>query len=254
MSYRVLVTDDEYNSRMGVAVTLEQWGKDKLTIDTATNGKQALELIQQNQYDILITDIRMPVMTGLELLTAIRAQDNALKTILLTGFAEFTYAQKGLQLGASDYLLKPIQQEQLIEAVERVISEIEAEDSQSLASNAASSPTTTVQNPYVDLALQYISVNLHMPITIKEVAAHVHLNPSYFSVLFKENIGNNFSDYMTECRMATAKKLLLESHDSLDTITEKIGLQTTSYFIKMFKKFEGVTPKQYRENNRVLQK
>lgn len=244
MSYRVLVTDDEYNSRMGVAVTLEQWGKEKFLIDTAANGKQAYEFIQKQHYDLLITDIRMPVMTGLELLSAIRSQDNPLKTILLTGFAEFEYAQKGLQLGASDYLLKPIQQEQLIEAVERVHNEMEAEEAS----------TIVMQNPYIELALAYISSNLQMPLTIKEVSSHVHLNPSYFSVLFKDNIGSSFSDYLTEFRMNTAKKMLLESHDSLDVITERIGLQTTSYFIKLFKKAEGVTPKQYREQHRSIKK
>ena len=241
MSFRVLVTDDEHNSRMGVAITLEQWDKDKLIIDTAENGQQAFELIQSNSYDILITDIRMPVMSGLELLSAIREQNNSLKTILLTGFAEFKYAQKGLQLGAADYLLKPIQQEQLIEAVQRLLVELEEE---------TQGTKSTIQNPYIESSLNYIISNLHMPITIKEVAAHIHLNPSYFSVLFKENTGKSFSDYITDCRMIAAKKSLLESHDSLDEITASIGLQTTSYFIKMFKKLEGMTPKQYRETNR----
>ncbi|URN95674.1 MAG: response regulator [Candidatus Pristimantibacillus lignocellulolyticus] len=241
MSFRILVTDDEFNSRMGVAITLEQWGKDKLVIDTAENGQQAFELIQSNSYDILITDIRMPVMTGLELLTAIRQQHNSLKTILLTGFAEFNYAQKGLQLGAADYLLKPIQQEQLIETVQRLLLNLDEE---------TKGQKPNIQNPYIESALNYILTNLHMPITIKEVAAHVHLNPSYFSVLFKENTGKSFSDYITDCRMIAAKKMLLESHDSLDEITASIGLQTTSYFIKMFKKLEGLTPKQYRETNR----
>ncbi|HIW31883.1 MAG TPA: response regulator [Candidatus Paenibacillus intestinavium] len=241
MSFRILVTDDENNSRMGVAITLEQWGKEKLIIDTAVNGQQAFELIQNNSYDLLITDIRMPVMSGLDLLSAIRKQDNPLKTILLTGFAEFQYAQKGLQLGAADYLLKPVQQEQLIEAVQRLILELEVE---------ATGSKKTAQNPYIEMGLNYIITNLHMPITIKEVAAHIHLNASYFSVLFKENTGKSFSDYITDCRMIAAKKMLLESHDSLDMITTSIGLQTTSYFIKMFKKLEGMTPKQYREMNR----
>jgi len=241
MSFRILVTDDEQNSRLGVAITLEQWGKDKLIIETADNGQQAFELIQNNTYHILITDIRMPVMTGLELLSAIRRQNNPIKTILLTGFAEFEYAQKGLQLGAADYLLKPIQQEQLIAVVQRLLIELEGE---------AQGSKPAVQNPYIESGLNYIISNLHMPITIKEVAAHIHLNPSYFSVLFKENTGKNFSDYITDCRMIAAKKSLLESHNSLDEITASIGLQTTSYFIKMFKKLEGMTPKQYRETNR----
>src|SRR5690554_4379856 len=119
MKRSILVVDDERNSRMGICFTLQQWQIDQIHIDEAKNGQQAWELLKNNEYDLLITDIKMPVMNGLELLEKLREEDNHIICILLTGFAEFNYAQKGIKYGAIDYLLKLVEQEELISAVEK---------------------------------------------------------------------------------------------------------------------------------------
>src|SRR5690606_6980398 len=98
----ILVVDDEYNTRMGVSYTLQQWGDGKIDIAAAENGQQALNMLREREYDLLITDIRMPLMTGIELLEALRREKNEIAAVLLTGFAEFEYAQQGLRLGAID--------------------------------------------------------------------------------------------------------------------------------------------------------
>ncbi|WP_338553204.1 response regulator [Paenibacillus sp. KS-LC4] len=246
MNHSILVVDDEYNSRMGVAFTLEQWGEDKVKVEMADNGKQAIRLLREKSYDLLITDIRMPLMSGIELLETLRGEQNDINTILLTGFAEFEYAQKGLKLGAVDYLLKPIRQEQLIQAVGKVFQSKSEEAANGLAYGV---PST---NAYIISAVKYIHESMGMPLSIKEVAQHVHLNPSYFSVLFKEETGVSFSDYVIRLRMKRAKELLYHSPLSLDGISEQIGLQTASYFIRFFKKYEGITPKQYREQLKMM--
>jgi YesN/AraC family two-component response regulator len=103
-----------------------------------------------------------------------------------------------------------------------------------------------IGNENVRKALDFIHRHIQAPLTIKEVAQHVHLNPSYFSVLFKEETGINFTDYMTQYRIRKAKELLVETNEGLDEISERIGYQTTSYFIKTFKKLERMTPNEYR--------
>lgn len=243
----ILVADDEYNARMGVSFTLRQWG-DGCEVNVAENGLQALQYLRERRYDLLITDIRMPLMNGIELLEALRKENIGVPTILLTGFAEFEYAQQGIRLGAVDYLLKPIQQEPLIQAVERAL--MPAKGNSTPEDSGEAQHLTKSNNAYILAALQYIHDHIGEPLAIKEVARHVHLNPSYLSVLFKEEAGLNFIEYVTRFRVKKAKELLLESDLGLDIISERIGLQTTSYFIRIFKKYEEVTPKQYREQNK----
>jgi len=244
----ILVADDEYNARMGVSFTLRQWGKGGCEVDVAENGLQSLHYLRERSYDLLITDIRMPLMNGIELLEALRKENIGVPTILLTGFAEFEYAQQGLRLGAVDYLLKPIQQDQLIQAVERALKP--AKENRKPDDSGEAQPLTKSNNAYIVAALQYIHDHIGETLAIKEVARHVHLNSSYLSVLFKEEAGLNFIEYVTRLRIRKAKELLLESDLGLDIISERIGLQTTSYFIRVFKKYEDVTPRQYREQNK----
>lgn len=266
----ILVVDDEYNTRMGVSYTLQQWGGDKAEIAVAENGQQALNMLREREYDLLITDIRMPLMSGIQLLETLREEKNEVAAVLLTGFAEFEYAQQGLRLGAIDYLLKPVRQSELINTTEKALSMArQAKErrarlqrhfsqlklSEADAARGAQGQTSQDKDPlslhtsneYVVKAVQYIEEHISDVLTIKEVAQQVHLNPSYFSVLFKEEAGLTFIDYVTQLRMKKAKELLESSSLSLDAISEQIGLQTTSYFIRMFKKFESITPKQYRD-------
>lgn len=203
----------------------------------AEHGIQAIKMLRDRAYDLLITDIRMPGMTGLELLAALRQEGNEIDAVVLTGFAEFEYAQQALKLGAIDYLLKPVHQHELIEIVAKGL-------------RANNNTEAHTNNEYIAAAIMYIREHMEYVITIKEVAAYVHLNPSYFSVLFKSEMGMTFIDYVTHLRISKAKELLRDFSLSLDTISERIGLQTTSYFIRIFKKYEQVTPKQYRDQIR----
>lgn len=203
----------------------------------AEHGMQAIKMLRDRAYDLLITDIRMPGMTGLELLAALRQEGNEIDAVVLTGFAEFEYAQQALKLGAIDYLLKPVHQHELIEIVGKGL-------------HANKNTEAHTNNEYIAAAIMYIREHMEYVITIKEVAAYVHLNPSYFSVLFKSEMGMTFIDYVTHLRISKAKELLRDFSLSLDTISERIGLQTTSYFIRIFKKYEQVTPKQYRDQIR----
>lgn len=100
----------------------------------------------------------------------------------------------------------------------------------------------------VEKALIYIDCNIHRPMTLKEVSEHVYLNANYFSVLFRQQVGINFSEYLTRKRMELAKKKLRETNDSVMDISEMVGYQTAKYFTHLFKKCEGVTPSAYRKN------
>ena len=95
-------------------------------------------------------------------------------------------------------------------------------------------------------ALSYISRNFASPITLEDVAKQVHLNPAYFSSIFKQSIGSSFKEYLNMVRIEESKRLLANTDYSVIDIAIATGFEDQSYFSKVFKKYTGLTPKQYR--------
>lgn len=95
-------------------------------------------------------------------------------------------------------------------------------------------------------ACKYVSLHLDRKISLEEVADHFYLNPSYFSRLFKKEVGESFIEYVTRIKMERAKELLDQTGHSVGKICEMLGYDNQSYFIKTFKSHAGVTPVEYR--------
>ncbi|MDR4888377.1 response regulator [Fredinandcohnia sp. QZ13] len=95
-------------------------------------------------------------------------------------------------------------------------------------------------------AFKYVAMNLEKKISLEEVSGHLYLNPSYFSRLFKKEVGETFVEYVTKIKINRAKELLEQTTDSVGKICDRLGYDNQSYFIKIFKKNVGVTPIEYR--------
>lgn len=124
---KVLVVDDEELVRDDIAFLLKKYDKDIEIVGEACNGREALELAQKFTPDLVIVDIRMPIMNGLELMKVISKHHASTRFIVLSGYADFNYAQEALKAGANDYLLKPIQDEQFFNSVSVVIKQVRDE-------------------------------------------------------------------------------------------------------------------------------
>lgn len=121
---KVVVADDEERV-CRLIVALGKWEELGLKVaGTASNGIQALELIQKEKIDMLITDIRMPGLNGLELIEKVREVSPDIKIMIISGYANFEYAQNALKQGVSDYLLKPINKEALNESLAKMAAEV----------------------------------------------------------------------------------------------------------------------------------
>ena len=101
-------------------------------------------------------------------------------------------------------------------------------------------------NEITKKAIRYISQNFSRNLTLDEVADHVHLNPAYFSTLFKQSTGSSFKEYLNMVRIEESKRLLSNTDYSIIDISLATGFEDQSYFSKVFKKYTGLTPKQYR--------
>jgi len=245
----ILIVDDEFSTRKGILKTLQVWCHDQYHFQTAENGIEALQYAQNHSFDLLITDIRMPGLNGLELISELQAQGIEITSLLLTGHADFEYARTALKLGAVNYLLKPIEQLSLIKAVESAL--LTREEKKNLAISTHSHAIHPIKNESIHKALQYIAAELSNPtLSMKQLAQHIHLNSNYASVLFKEETKQTFSDYITHQRLMKAKVLLIETNLKIYEISEKTGFSTSKYFTKVFRELEGKTPKDFRNHYR----
>ncbi|RIX53178.1 response regulator [Paenibacillus nanensis] len=250
----ILVVDDEPRTREGVRKALEAWSNGKHRIATATSGVEALEWLKENEANLLVTDIRMPEIGGLELVERISRLPHPPVTIIISGHPEFDYAQKALQFGVVEYLLKPLDKLKLVQAVELALkreeeqSRIERMEKLVDRKLLESAGQDNRYSPPVQEAIKYLDDHLEEPLSMKEVADFLHMNASYFSVLFKEQTGLTFTEYVTRRRIQRAKELLSGTRLSVAEIAERVGYQTDKYFVKVFRSLEGTSPGQYRKS------
>lgn len=250
----ILIVDDEPRTREGVRKTLEAWSAGHYRIATAASGVAALEWLRDNEVNLLITDVRMPEIGGLELVEKLNVMPNPPVVIVISGHPEFDYAQRALQFGVVEYLLKPLDKTKLVQAVELAfkredhkhrIEQMERLVDPKLMETVQQEKVYCTQ---VSEALHYLEEHLHESITMRDIAEQLHMNASYFSVLFKEQTGLTYSEYVTRRRVQRAKELLVSTRLSIAEISEQVGYQTAKYFVKVFRTLENVSPGQYRQN------
>jgi YesN/AraC family two-component response regulator len=251
----ILIVEDEPRTRQGLKKTLELWSDGKMEVVSAASGEEAIAVINDRKIHLLLTDIRMPEMTGLELLELLEKKGQKPVTIVISAYSEFDYAQQAIRYGVLNYLLKPVHKKKLIEAVEKALKVNETREHEGLIKRIVDESLLEVEkreyahDSPIQKAMAYVTENIKEKLSLKTVAKYVHLNASYFSVLFKEQTNMTFSEYVTRRRLQMAKNLLVGSNLPITDIAEEVGYQTSKYFIKMFKDFEGITPSQYRKQN-----
>ena len=123
LKYNLLLVDDEKPIREKL-INNTNWENEGYQIFSASNGEQALNIIKEKGIDILVTDIQMPKISGMNLIEKSRKNSGHLKVIVISGFAEFEYAQKSIRFGVNDYLLKPFRSEKLLEVVNKAREEL----------------------------------------------------------------------------------------------------------------------------------
>ncbi len=228
-------------------------------IETTTNPADARILLNSGRFDIMITDIRMPEISGLDLLEHIDSCGLKTKVIFLSGYSQFEYAQKAIRLGALDYLLKPVDKDDMDKAMCKALkhigslqgkpgddSTVQERESQGQPSNQQDSPTSCSGAAMVRLVKNYIDGHLGDGLSLEELGSVVHLHPVYLSKLYKQETGENLSSYILRARLEKSAHLLEASNLHVMDIARMVGYRKPQYFIKLFKELYGITPYQYR--------
>jgi two-component system response regulator YesN len=241
--YKIFLADDEIWVIMGLKKLIEKIGAPFQVVGEASNGVMALEEIEKKKPDVLITDIRMPGMDGLELMKEIRKKKLDTKVVLVSGYAEFDYAQKAIRMGAVDYLLKPVEAEtfaKVLENLEKMLDERGGKQEEQ--------PEEILNPSALENIVEEIQSRYNENITLTGFSEKHNISAGHLSNLLKERLGMSFSEYITAKRVQKAKELLADERLSVEKVANEVGYKDYFYFTKVFKKAVGISPSKYRKN------
>jgi two-component system response regulator YesN len=265
----VVIIDDEEPIRK-LLKRLIPW--DKLGFELAgeaADGIEGLDMCLRLKPDIILTDIRMPGLSGLELMEKLAESLPKAKVIIISGYEDFSYAQRAIKSSVFDYILKPVEDD-FVKTLEKARDEILMQKKEKMQANKIKlelkklqdevSDTTTDSDGYqndntlIQKVLNYIQENYNGNITLETTAQKFFLNPTYFSELFKHETGKGYNEFVTYVRMERAKNLLGKLGLKVNEISGMVGYQDSNYFVRAFKKYEGLTPCEYRNKKMTRKK
>jgi two-component system response regulator YesN len=232
MSYKLLLVDDDKEFHEEFADALEGY-----EVHWAPNGEEALRFLRRpNDIDLVLLDVRMPGMSGTDVLKKIRETNPRLGVIILTGHSSKEVAVEALKSRADDFLEKPCHPQKAREAIERVLEDRGVKGTVDDGSTEGK----------VDRVGELVRRNWDKKTTLEDVAKAVCLSPKYLSRVFKEMKGQDFGDFRTAVKLENAKRLLKETRDNVGKISDRLGYENVESFVRMFKKGTSVTPTEYR--------
>lgn len=249
---RVLIADDERLEREALADLVVRRFEHEAVIQTAENGRRAADTAILWEVDLILMDIEMPGINGLDAARAVLEQRPECKVIFVTAYSLFQYAHEAMHLGACDYLLKPVDPDEAEAAIRRAIRQIEAGRKLAELAPVAPEPAADTAEAEDRNALvmahvrRYMEDNYMFDLSLDSVSEILHISPAYLSAQFKKYQKMNFLDCLTELRINAAKQLLTDPLRSAAEVASMVGYEDASYFARAFKKRTGMTPTQYR--------
>jgi len=238
----IVIVDDEPKIRNGLLKLLDsQEGWNVTGVFEEANS--ALQFLDLHQAEVMITDIKMPEISGLELIKSIREKNDKMSIIILSGYSNFSYAQKAIELGVLRYLTKPTDPKELIAVLQSI--------EEKLMQQHGSEPDPLkpqVTNLIIAKAIQYIEKNYRNKIMLKSMAEELFITPNYLCELFKKHTGKNLSQYISEYRAHKAKMYLSRLEYKVGDVADLVGFGDAKYFSSTFKKLYGITPLEYRNS------
>jgi len=247
---RAIVIDDEPAMVRGITRHVN-WTNLGFEVPKGVTGSyEALECMNKEHFDVVITDIQMPQLGGLELIKKIRENTEEVNIIIISGYDKFRYAQEAIGLGVCAYLLKPLR----IEELEKQLSDIYNKEIQksvaaviSIADGIHAAPIKSI-HPTIKKIIGYIDVNYKNDISVNGMASIFNINSNYLSALFKKETGVNLNTYINVTRMEKASEILKKTDKRISEIAYEVGFTNPSYFTEQFRNHFGYSPSELRRN------
>jgi len=241
MKVTIVVVEDEKLIAKSIVNNIEKSGVNCEVIGVAYDGEAGYELVRKLLPNILFTDIKMPVLDGLQLISMVNDNFPFVKIVVVSGYDDFEYARAAIHNNVSDYLLKPINLAELQATLKNLQNGLVASTGRLHAANEVKNP-----REIVSLVEEYIHVNYAKQIDLTDIADSFGFSSAYLTKVFREQLHTTPSKYLNEYRMMIAQQLLRDTSLSVKDITEKVGFVDQFHFSKRFKQCSGLSPAQYR--------
>ncbi len=240
---KLLIVDDEYYTCEGLKKAID-WAQYGIEVaDTCGSAEEALNIVASQKTDIILTDIKMRDMDGLEMIEILRRDGFDGQIVVMSGYQYFEYAKRAIDSGVRKYLVKPLDFDELAGIMKQISDELSAAQPKY---NIKQGKATEI---IVDI-MQYIDEHFSEEIQLSAFAAKHFRDVTYISKLFKEYTGMNYTDYLADKRIEKAKKLLTETGMAVEDIAAGVGYNDMAHFRKVFRSKTNMSPGQYRKENR----
>lgn len=274
---KIIIVDDERRTREGLKKNIK-WAELGIeTVETADDGIEALEIAINLEPDIVVCDIKMPEMDGIEFATRLREKLPEVQIIFLSGYADKEYLKSAIRLKAVEYVEKPVDIEEIAGVIKKAAAICESENRrknkiEEIKSHIVGSMPYTLEQikeyiaegiisleegPQAEIkakigktinqVIEHINVHFNEELLLKDIADHVYLTPQYLCLLFKKETGKTINRYLSEIRIQKSKEYLKDKRMTLYEVSYRVGFNDQNYYTKVFKKLTGVSPSMFRE-------
>lgn len=252
--FRLIIAEDEDIIRKGLVYSIPWADMECTVVGEACNGEEGVALIKEHRPDIVIADINMPVMDGLEMIRQ-TYEEYDYSAIILSGYSTFEYAQQAIRYGVLGYLLKPLQLSGIRETIARAQKEQKvrqtyinkklSQDDWKNMDLIKASGKKEVEDSVTKQMLEFISDNYQNKIVMRDVVEMMNYSETFLNKKFKDSMGTTFIEYLNRYRIQKALEMLREGIP-VQEVAWRCGIGEYKYFGAVFKKYIGCSPKEYR--------
>ncbi len=264
MLLKVVIVEDEEIIRKGLTYALNWLDMGCIITGTAKDGAEGLETIRREQPDIVLTDIRMPKMNGLKMVEK-ALKERHFYSLVLTSYSEFELARQAIHMGVMDYLLKPVDEDELREALDKIKQKIAYASKYEKIEKISQDRILTVYHewkifdsarnsidPYVKKTYELIKQHYNEKLSINHVAESLGVSSSYLSRKLKAELNTTFVDLLNQYRIKKAMNMLNEGTMRIYEISDELGFGEYKHFCSVFKKYTNVTPSEFLKNGGMV--
>lgn len=257
---RILLVDDEVVALNALKKRVD-WIKYGFTeVYTAKDTETAKRIMERGNVEVVLCDVEIQGENGLKLISYIKENYADTKCVMITCHADFEYVQQAMRYGARDYILKPIDYEELDALLMQLMQEIadartkakisriveHTRKRKDFGTQAGDTFDADSNEERLSKVKSYIEEHIQEKISMKNLAEQIHMNEQYLMRIFKRETGQSILEYLTERKIIIASNMLKDTDYSINFIADCVGCENYSYFTKLFKKQTGFTPREYR--------